>query len=152
MRFPWRWTLSLKAKLALTLTLAALLPLLLFVSFGAYITLERLERGVMTQARETARIAFNLLLNKVQQISQETVRLAAHPELYEHIVTTPELVPRFLQTYVEQKKGSLVEVALTDRTVVGRVGANVPAFQALHSTPQSAALSRALNYERYFSL
>jgi two-component system NtrC family sensor kinase len=145
---------SLGTKLALVMVLVALLPLVIVSAMGARVTVGRLEREVRIQTRETAQIALNLLLRRVQRIADENARLSTTPELHELVALEPELVPRFLEARANLRTTALVEVALFDHSVVARVHPDhdPEGWKQLYSGPDSLHLRRALNYERYVTL
>ncbi len=149
-----RFLLSLRTRLALALAAAALLPLLLVSAVGLRVALGRLERSLDQQARQTSHIALNLLLRQVQRISRETSRLASDPELHELLALEPSLINGYLQGYQDSTEAGLIEVVLRDRRVVARLapGGDRRRFSRLHCGPGSAALARALDYERYLTV
>ena len=155
MRRLWRRiNRSLGTKLALVLVLVALLPLLTVSVLGARIALGRLEREVLLQTGETAQVAMNLLLRRVQGIADDTRQIADAPELHELVALEPELVPRFLNVRAKLQTTALVEVALMDQTIVASVHPRQwrkAEVKQLQSRADSIQLRRALNYERYVS-
>jgi signal transduction histidine kinase/HAMP domain-containing protein len=145
--------LSLRAKLSIALGSAALIPLVAVSAVGGRVALGRLERNLLAQTRQTSHIAVNLLLRQVQRLSREAAKLAADPELHELLALEPSLIGGYLQNYTEATEAGLIEVVLRDRSVAARIAPHLRGgMTQIACRPESEALARALDYERYLSV
>lgn len=150
--FRW-WKLSLRTKLAITLGVATLLPLLLVSAVGIRVAIGRLERSLLIQTRQTAHIALNLLLRQVQRISKESIHLAADPELHELLNLDPGLVSHYLQTHYQTSDLGLIEVADKHKTIFARwLPQDQRRYRRLFCRSGCTASVKALNYEQYLTI
>jgi signal transduction histidine kinase len=143
---------SLRAKLAVALAAAALLPLVLVSAVWIQVSLGRQERGLMEQTRQTAEIALNLFLRHVQRVSQEASRLAADPELHELLRVDPGLAAHYLHSYTASTEADVVEVVLPDHAVVARLVSHSRDDAQPAHRKNDPVVERALDYEHYLTL
>lgn len=150
-RFLFSKILSIKVKLAITMALIALLPLVFVSIWAARVSVGRLQRSIEGQARDTSNIALNLLIRQVQRISVEMEALSGSPELQELLTLQPLLIPRYLQESVRSAIGGVVEVADRHGAVVARHNHMLEETIPFDAQAGRRAIERALQYERFAS-
>jgi hypothetical protein len=146
----WRFH-SLRSRLALFMSIAAMAPLSIVSVLASQIVLQRLEHGLSDQLRQTGNIAMNLLLRQVKQTSAATASLAATAELHELLAIQPRLIPEYLARNAESV-APLVEVVDRQGNLVARSDGEAASHRSLHSMARTVALRRALQYERYMTV
>ncbi|MCK5796383.1 MAG: hypothetical protein KAI47_04325, partial [Deltaproteobacteria bacterium] len=106
-----RWIRSsLRKKLAVAMIVTSLVPLSVAGVVGVRVILGRLERGLRERSAQTSRIALNLLLRRVQRVSDDARGLAAAPELHEALALQPALAQRFLLRRVWALAPGIVDI------------------------------------------
>ena len=143
--------LRLRAKLAVILSIAALLPLAGASSVGVRLALGGLEAGVRNETARSLRVALNLVLSGVKDLFEQAVRLGEDPRLSEYLKVSPGEVADLLDRNREQVSAGLIEVADAQGHVVARRA------QGLHTgelqLPDGAEpIRRALAWERRVTL
>jgi signal transduction histidine kinase len=142
--------LRLRHKLALILTLAALLPVLGASTVAIRLVLAGLKSGSRSQTERTMRIALNLVLAHVKEVFESTVRLAETAGLPDLLMLDPESTPELLARREDHLMAGLVEVADAQGKVVGRRSVGGRAVKPLDNGAEP--IRQALGYERRVTL
>jgi signal transduction histidine kinase len=138
--------LRLRHKLAVMLTIAALLPVLGASTVAMRLVLAGLKSGVRTQTERTMRVALNLVLTNVKEVFEETIRLSETAGLSELLLLDPQSTSELLMRKEAQLMPGLVEIADENGHVVGR---RIVGGAQMGATRSSAeAIAGALSYER----
>ncbi|MGZ3408005.1 MAG: GAF domain-containing protein, partial [Polyangia bacterium] len=138
--------LRLRHKLALMLTIAALLPVLGASTVAMRLVLAGLKSGVHTQTERTMRVALNLVLSNVKEVFEETIRLSEQAGLSDLLLLDPQSTGELLQHKDLQLMPGLVEIADETGKVVGR--RVVGGAQLAANLSSTEAIRGALSYER----
>jgi hypothetical protein len=142
--------LRLRHKLALMLSIAALLPVLGASTVAMRLVLAGLKSGVRSQTERTMRVALNLVLSNVKEVFEQAIRLSETAGLSDLLLLDPESTSDLIMRKETQLMPGLVEIADETGRVVGRriVGG------ARMGTTQSSteAIRGALSYERRVTL
>jgi signal transduction histidine kinase len=142
--------LRLRHKLALMLSIAALLPVLGASTVAMRLVLAGLKSGVRSQTERTMRVALNLVLSNVKEVFEQAIRLSETAGLSDLLLLDPESTSDLIMRKESQLMPGLVEIADETGRVVGRriVGG------ARMGTTQSSteAIRGALSYERRVTL
>ncbi|MGZ3427770.1 MAG: GAF domain-containing protein, partial [Polyangia bacterium] len=138
--------LRLRHKLALMLTIAALLPVLGASTVAMRLVLAGLKSGVRTQTERTMRVALNLVLSNVKEVFEETIRLSEQAGLSDLLLLDPQSTGELLQHKDLQLMPGLVEIADETGKVVGR--RVVGGAQLAANLSSTDAIRGALSYER----
>jgi signal transduction histidine kinase/HAMP domain-containing protein len=148
---------SLRAKLALAMIVAGLVPLLIASVVGGQVTLRRLERGLRARADQTARIALNLLLQHVRRVALEVRGLASAPKLHRALAATPKtrqaLARGFLKRRYRALAPGMVEVFdLRGRRVAFQRPGSGHYSALARGSSRGTALERALDYDVHITI
>ena len=112
--------LRLRHKLAVMLTVAALLPVLGASTVAIRLVLAGLKSGARTQTERTMRVALNLVLAHVKEVFEDTIRLSETAGLSDLLILDPAGVDELLQHKEDELMPGLVEVADAAGKIVGR--------------------------------
>jgi signal transduction histidine kinase len=142
--------LRLGHKLALSLSLAALLPVGVAASIAVRIVLGGLEDGLREQTARQLRVGLNLVLRTVERLGGDADRLASAPGLVEAIEAGDAEVAEVLAHEEPHLPSSFVQVAGADgRILAGRaVGGDVARYSRIESSASAPVLRAGLAYER----
>ncbi|HEY2747416.1 MAG TPA: GAF domain-containing protein, partial [Polyangia bacterium] len=138
--------LRLRHKLALMLTIAALLPVLGASTVAMRLVLAGLKSGVHTQTERTMRVALNLVLANVKEVFEEAIRLSEQAGLSDLLLLDPQSTGELLQHKESQLLPGLVEIADETGKVVGR--RVIGGAQLAANLSSTEAIRGALSYER----
>lgn len=155
---PLLGRLRLRHKLAISLSLAALLPVALAATVAVRIVLGTLEEGIRAQTARQLHIAMNLVLRHVERLGTEAARLASAPDLIQALDgaqgDVPPAVAEVLGRESPQLPSALVQVTdARGRIVAARaVGGNFERFRDVAVTEGTPAIASGLAYERRVTL
>jgi signal transduction histidine kinase len=146
--------LRLRHKLAISLSLAALLPVVVASTVAVRTVLGSLEGGLHDQTARQLRVAMNLVLRNVERLGGDAVRLASTPALVEAIDQGDLAVTELLAREDPHLPSALVEVAdAQGRVMAARaMGGNRGRYARLGVAAGSAAIQSGLEYERRVSI
>src|SRR5207247_2428780 len=102
--------LRLRHKLALSLSIAAILPVIVAAGVAVRVVLEGLEDGVREQTTKQVRVAVNLVLRNVERLGADAVRLASTPGLDDAIARGTEATIEVIAREDAQLPSALVHV------------------------------------------
>lgn len=142
--------LRLRHKLALMLSIAALLPVLGASTVAMRLVLAGLKSGVRTQTERTMRVALNLVLSNVKEVFEEAIRLSEQAGLSDLLLLDPQSTGELLERKESQLMPGLVEIADETGRVVGR--RVVGGAQMSTNLSSASAIRGALSYERRVTL
>jgi hypothetical protein len=128
--------LRLRHKLALSLSIAAILPVIVAAGVAVRVVLEGLEDGVREQTTKQVRVAVNLVLRNVERLGSDAVRLASTPGLEQAIASGPEAVDEFVAGEDPHLPSALVHVTDAHGKLAATRGATRRSASA--STPRSS--------------
>src|SRR5688572_12475492 len=142
--------LRLGHKLALSLSLAALLPVGVAASIAVRIVLGGLEDGLREQTTRQLRVGMNLVLRTVEKLGGDADRLASAPGLVEAIRAGDTAVADVLAHEDPHLPSSFVQVAdAQGRIMAGRaVGGDTARYTFIGRAASSEILRAGLEYER----
>ncbi|MFI5289534.1 MAG: hypothetical protein ACHQ17_07785, partial [Polyangia bacterium] len=112
--------LRLGHKLALMLTIAALLPVLGSSMVSVRLVLAGLKSGAHAQSERTMRVALNLVLAHVKEIFEDTVRLSESAGLSDLLLLDPSGTKELLARREDQLVPGLAEIVDAKGHVVAR--------------------------------
>jgi signal transduction histidine kinase len=144
--------LRLRHKLALMLTVAALLPVLGSSTVAIRLVLAGLKQGARAQTERTMRIALNLVIAHVKEVFEDTVRLAETPGLSDLLYLDPRSTDELLARREAQLRPGLVEIADATGKVVGRIAVGGRDLADLRLRDNAEPIKIALGYERRVTL
>ncbi len=139
--------LRLRHKLAVMLTVAALLPVLGASTVAIRLVLAGLKSGARTQTERTMRVALNLVLAHVKEVFEDTIRLSETAGLSDLLILDPAGVDELLQHKEDELMPGLVEVADAAGKIVGRRSIGRPS-KDLELADGADPIKHALGYER----
>ncbi len=141
--------LRLRHKLALSLSIAALLPVVVASTVGVSVVLRGLDRGLRNETERQLDVGLNLLLRNIERLGQEAVRLSAHGDLSRAMQVGPGAIEEFLARESGHLPSSLIQVAdergtiLADSVPHGAEGR----YRRLRVTAESPAVQAGLAFE-----
>jgi len=100
----------LRQKLALSLSLAALLPMLVVVSLASGVVLGSLERGLTNDVRRQLEVGLNLSLRTLERVGDDAVRLASEDALANAVPVGDTAVAEVLSRAAPHLPSALVQV------------------------------------------
>ncbi len=140
--------LRLRHKLGLVIVIASLAPVLIGASLATRLVLGNLRAGVRVQTERTMRVALNLLISRVKEVFEDTIRISAIPELPDLLFLDPESIKDLLARHEDLFRGGLVEVADANGRLVSLYAAPGTSPRALGVADEAEPIRRALAYER----
>jgi signal transduction histidine kinase len=140
--------LRLRHKLALMLTIAALLPVLGASTVAIRLVLAGLKSGARAQTERTMRVALNLVLSHVKEVFENTIRLSETAGLSDLLVLDPQSTNELLARREEQLMPGLIEIADADGHVVGSRSIGGRGSTVLELSDNAEPIKKALGYER----
>ncbi|MBI4511249.1 MAG: GAF domain-containing protein [Deltaproteobacteria bacterium] len=142
--------LRLRHKLALSFSIAALLPVAVASTMAVKIVLESLEQGLREQTARQLRIAMNLVLRNVERLGDEAVQLAGAPALAEAIGNGEGAVAELLARSAPHLPSALVQVTDARGQIMAThaVAGNRERFAPIAVDSGGAMVKRGLSYER----
>ncbi|MBK9032437.1 MAG: HAMP domain-containing protein [Myxococcales bacterium] len=144
----------LRQKIALALSVAALLPMLVVASLASGVVLGSLDRGLRDDVERQLEVGLNLTLRAVERLGEDAVRLAADEELATAIPQGEAAVHEVIARASPHLPSSLVQVfALDGRPIDGEVvGGDAARFSELAVDGGSATVATALAWSRRVQL
>lgn len=145
--------LRLRHKLAVSLVIAALLPVLVAYWVGSSVVLRGLERGLRAETDKQLSVGLNLLIRDIEELGLEATRLASQQPLVDVVQENSEeshAVSTLLREGSLYLPASLVQVANIEGELIGRrdVGGGRARFAGIGVTSASPAILAGLAYER----
>lgn len=142
--------LRLRHKLAVAMSVAALLPVVVASWVAVSVVLRSLESGLRHDTERQLHVGLNLLLRNVERLGQVAVRLSTSTELSQAMRVGPDAVEQSLAEERSHLPSSLVQVAddtgtIIAKRVVGGVGAR---FTEIGVQSGGPVLRAGLSYER----
>ena len=146
--------LRLRHKLAVSLSIAALLPVLVASSVAVSVVLRGLDIGLVEETDRQRDVGVNLVLRHVERVGQAAVRLSSHAELVRAMRLGVGEVDEVLEEESRHMPSGLIQVAdetgsLITEKVVGGVDARFDGIGVDHDSPPIRA---GLAYERRVTL
>jgi two-component system, NtrC family, sensor kinase len=138
----------LRTKLALSLSVAALLPMLVVASLASGVVLGNLEAGLRSDAERQLEVGLNLTLRSVERLGDDAVRLASDAELAAAIPRGEAVVNEVLARVAPHLPSALVQVHGVDgRPVASRVvGGDRARFAELAVDDRAPVVQAALGW------
>jgi signal transduction histidine kinase len=142
--------LRLGHKLALSLSLAALLPVGLAATVAVQIVLGGLEDGLHEQTARQLKVGMNLVLRNVERLGGDAERLASAPGLAGAVERGAEAVREILAHEDPHLPSAFVQVADRHGTIVAEraVGGDAARYASVGLSGTSPIVRSALEYER----
>ncbi len=141
--------LRLRHKLALSLSIAALLPVVVASTVGVSVVLRGLDRGLRTQTERQLDVGLNLLLRNIERFGQEAVRLSASGDLSRAMQAGAPAIQEFLGRESRHLPSALIQVADSRGVILADsvIGGGEGRFQRLRVGPESPAVQAGLAFE-----
>lgn len=143
--------LRLRHKLAISLVVAALLPVLVAYWVGASVVLRGLERGLQAETEKQLSVGLNLLLRDIERLGHEATRLSARPNLSDALKEEGGAdLKQVLDDEAQHLPATLIQVANSAGKIVGHRNVSVgrERFAGLGVTAASPSVQAGLSYER----
>ncbi len=138
----------LRTKLALSLSVAALLPMLIVALLASGVVLGNLERGLESDVERQLEVGLNLTLRSVERLGDDAVRLGSDQTLAAAIPRGEAVVGEVLASVAPHLPSSLVQVLGADgHPVASRViGGDRARFAELAVDDRSPVVQAALSW------
>ncbi|HUQ05900.1 MAG TPA: ATP-binding protein [Kofleriaceae bacterium] len=138
----------LRTKLALSLSVAALLPMLVVASLASGVVLGNLESGLTGDAERQLEVGLNLTLRSVERLGDDAVRLGSDQSLAAAIPRGETVVGEVLAAAAPHLPSSLVQVLGPDGKVVASrvMGGNRMRFAELAVDDRSPVVQAGLGW------
>jgi signal transduction histidine kinase len=146
--------LRLRHKLALSLSIAALLPVIVASWVAVSVVLRGLDQGLRDDTDRQLRVGLNLTLRNVEAMGHNAVRLASAGDLSRAMEVGKIEVAQFLSSAAPHLPSSLVQIADERGAIVAErvVGGETERFKGLGVTPDSADVQSGLGFEQKVTL
>ncbi|MBT8496430.1 MAG: GAF domain-containing protein, partial [Deltaproteobacteria bacterium] len=146
--------LRLRHKLAISLSIAALLPVLVASWVAVSVVFRSLSTNIMDDAAGQLEVGLNLMLRNVERLGQEAVQVSNSPGLAEAIGRGPEAIRQVLGREASLLPVSLVQVADENGALVVHqvIGNARDRFSGLGVGEGDPVLAAGLAYERRLTL
>ncbi|MBE7447843.1 MAG: HAMP domain-containing protein [Kofleriaceae bacterium] len=140
--------MRLRTKLALSMSVAALLPMLVVASLASGVVLGNLEGGLERDGRRQLDVGLNLTLRSFERVGDDAVRLGSNHELAAAIPRGEAVVSEVLAQLAPHLPSSLVQVLDGEgRQVAARViGGDGRRFAELAADVRSPVVPAALGW------
>jgi len=144
----------LRTKLALSLSIAALLPMLGVASLASGVVLGSLERGLTDDVERQLDVALNLSLRTVERLGDDTAQLAADVELAAAVSRGEAAVADVLARAAPHLPSALIQVLAPDGSAVAStvVGGDLLRFGDLAVDARSPLVLAAAGWSRRVTL
>ena len=144
----------LRQKLALSLSVAALLPMLVVASLASGVVLGSLERGLTNDVQRQLEVGLNLSLRNLERIADDAVQLAAEPELAAALPAGDAAVSDVLSRAAPHLPSALVQIFAVDGTAVSSlvVGGDRARFAELAIDGDGPVVVAAVEWSRRVTL
>jgi len=145
-----RFRLRLRHKLAASLVIAALLPVLVAYWVGASVVLRGLERGLRAETEKQLSVGLNLLLRDIERLGHEATRLASQEFLVEGLSNGDNSLEAVLEADAMPLHTALVQIADDRGEIVARrnPSGGRDRFTGMGVTSASPAVQAGLTFER----
>jgi signal transduction histidine kinase len=142
--------LRLRHKLAISLVIAALLPVIVAYWVGASVVLRGLERGLQAETEKHLSVGLNLLLRDVERLGHEATRLSARKTLATAIEEGDSSLADVLEYESQHLPSVLIQMTSADGSIIGRRDAETgrERFAGMGVTSESPSVRAGLTYER----
>jgi len=150
----WRrlgWSLRLRHKLSISLSIAALLPVAVAAWVAVSIVLQGLDAGLVDQTDRQLHVGLNLLLRNVEFVGTDASRLARSRDLVSSLVDGDRAgVDNALSREAPHLRSSLVQVADAQGSIIDErlIRGTERRFGPLRVRDQSPTLAGGLSFER----
>ncbi len=146
--------LRLRHKLGISLSIGALLPVLVASSVAVGVVLRGLDARLQEETDRQRDVGVNLVLRHVERIGQTSVRLSNQAELSRAMRRGKDELAAFLEAEGRYMPSALIQVADETGAIIGReVAGGVDArFDGIGVKHDSAAIRAGLSYERRITL
>jgi signal transduction histidine kinase len=147
-------SLRLRHRLALSLSIAAILPVIVAAGVAVRVVLAGLESGLHTQTERQVRVAVNLVLRQVERVGADAVRLATTPDLAHAIPLGGGTVSVRLARLDPELPSALVHVADPSGRVLATraIGGDPRRYDAAGIGVDKPMIERGRAYERAVTL
>ncbi len=144
----------LRTKLALALTVAALLPMLVVASLASGVVLGSLDRGLQSDVQRQLDVGLNLTLRAVERLGEDAVRLAANPELADAVPRGAAAIHEVVAQRAAYLPSALVQVLSRDGLPLTSevIGGDEARFSELAVDGSSATVASARDWARRVQL
>jgi signal transduction histidine kinase/HAMP domain-containing protein len=143
---------SLRTKLALAMAFVSLVPLTIAGTIAAYVSLERLERSLVSRAEQTAKIGLNLLLRHVERLRRDVDGLSRAPELIDYLGLQPRLIRDYMRVQSRTTVRAMIQVIDRRGRIVAELAPEGRDYSSLKGRVCRDARARILDFERYLTL
>ncbi len=141
--------LRLRHKLAISLVVAALLPVIVAYWVGASVVLRGLEQGLRAETDKQLSVGINLLLRDIEGLGLEASRLASRNSLARAMGAGGDTLVEELRSEALFLPPSLIQIANHKGELIARREVSGGArFAGIGVTTQSRAVQAGLAYER----
>jgi signal transduction histidine kinase len=142
--------LRLRHKLAISLVIAALLPVLVAYWVGASVVLRGLERGLRAETEKQLSVGLNLLLRDIERLGNEATRLSARPRLSEALAEGNDALREVLDNEAQHLPATLIQVADAGGKIIGHRNVSVgrERFAGIGVSGESPSVQAGMTYER----
>ncbi len=142
--------LRLRHKLGLSLSIAALLPVLVASSVAVSIVLRGLDRGLSDETERQLHVGLNLMLRTVEGLGSDAARLSGAGDLSKAMTEGKDRVNEFLSSASPHLPSSLVQVTDERGTIIAQrvVGGVASRFEGLGVDAKSSLVRAGLGFER----
>jgi signal transduction histidine kinase len=146
--------LRLRHKLALSLSIAAILPVIVAAGVAVRVVLSGLENGLRAQTERQVRVAVNLVLRHVERLGIDAVQLASTPGLPDAVAAGAGAVTELLAREEQHLPSALVHVTDAGGHLLATraVGGNEGRYATLGIEADPAMIARGLAFERAVTL
>ena len=146
----WKFRLRLRHKLAASLVIAALLPVLVAYWVGASVVLRGLERGLRAETEKQLSVGLNLLLRDIERLGHEATHLASRKTLVDGLALEGDQLTEALRVESQHLHAALIQVSDANGEIVARRNASTgqERFVGMGVTSASPAVQAGLTYER----
>ena len=142
--------LRLRHKLAASLVIAALLPVLVAYWVGASVVLRGLERGLQAETEKQLSVGLNLLLRDIERLGHEATRLSGQASLVDGLTKGGDALTKALRDESHHLHAALIQVSDVHGEIVARRNASSDPerFAGMGVTATSPAVLAGITYER----
>ncbi len=142
--------LRLRHKLAFSLSIAALLPVILASWVAVSVVLRSLDKGLRDETDRQLTVGLNLLVRQVERLGHEAVRISSASDLSYAMNRGPEAIDQYLSRASPHLPSSLVQITDEHGDIVAEriIGGVQTRFAGLHATPLSPLVKAGLGLER----
>ena len=146
--------MRLRHKLALSLSLAALVPVATVAAVAISVVLGTLERGLRDDTRRQLEVGLNLVLRAVERFGDDTVQLSTSGDLARAMAQGDDAVADFLARQAPHLPSARVQVTDAAGVTVAQtvVGGDLERFAGLEVAPSSPVIRAGQSWARRVTL